>query len=172
MYSYTTIASKVWIEGMLLKIGISEANIWHLGRRAARLQMSESAATTKASKAGNSNLLHPTTVGPESIHLLSAPQILVTSKTSVLALLFSNSVPKTMTMEMIDDDDAFDAGGLRMMHAEGDRSRDAKPLVVNPYLDSRVKFPPSLHSQDNCALANIQLCSDTCFYIFQGTWLA
>ena len=50
MYSYTTIASKVWIEGMLLKIGISEANIWHLGRRAARPQLSESAATTKASE--------------------------------------------------------------------------------------------------------------------------
>ena len=34
------------------------------------------------------------------------------------ALLLSNSVLKaiTMIMEMIDEDDAFDTGGLKMMH--------------------------------------------------------
>ena len=50
MYSCTTSARKVWIEGRLLKIGISEANIWHLGRRTGRPQLSVSAATTKASE--------------------------------------------------------------------------------------------------------------------------
>ena len=63
-------------------------------------------------------------------------------------------------MEMIDDDDALDAGGLRMMHAEGDRSRGCK----DPRRESLSWFPPSLYSQDNCALANTQLCSDTYFY--------